>query len=103
MRTTVASALILFLVSVVALCPAIVCPITAPSCCHKPAKTTPDCPYSILEKSKASPVVTHAKWVASIVRAEHRAVILIAGPTVEVPSRMADVSGLFLRNRVLLI
>jgi hypothetical protein len=56
-----------------------------------------------LEKSKASPVVTHAKWVASIVRAEHRAVILIAGPTVEVPSRMADVSGLFLRNRVLLI
>lgn len=112
-----ASAMSLFLVSVVALCPSIACPLTAAShaqsgsCCHPPqshpgpcpAKKVPDCPYSILEKSKTNPAATHAKWVGSLVRTEHSAVLLVAGPAIEVPCRLVDVSGLFLRNRVLLI
>lgn len=98
-----ASALILFLVSVAALCPALACPLTAPSCCHKPAKTVPDCPYSILQKSKTSPAATHAKWVGSIVRTEHSAALPATGFTVLIPCRLVDAAGLFLRNRVLLI
>src|ERR1022692_3358388 len=87
MRTVLTSAMILVLISVVALCPSIACPLTAPShapsgsCCHKPqthpapcpAKTVPDCPYSILRKSTTNPSATHAKWVGSIVRTEHSA------------------------------
>ena len=117
MRTAVASAMILILVSVVALCPAVACPLTAPShaepgsCCHKPQthpapcppKKAPDCPYSILKKTKTNPAATHAKWVGSIVRTEHRAILPVAEPTVSSPCRIVDVSVLFLRNRVLLI
>ena len=117
MRTVVACAMSLFLVSVVALCPSIACPLTAASqaqsgsCCHRPqthpgpcpAKTVPDCPYAILEKSKTNPAVTHAQWVGSLVRTEHSAILLPAGPAVEARRRLVDLSGLFLRNRVLLI
>ena len=103
MRTIVASALILFFVSVVVLCPAIACPLTAPSCCHKPVKAAPDCPYSILEKSKTNPAATHAKWVGSIVRTEHCATLPVAVRAANAPCRLVDAAGLFLRNRVLLI
>jgi hypothetical protein len=48
-------------------------------------------------------VAAHAKWVGAIVRTEQRAALPIASLTVEVPFRLVDVSGLFLRNRVLLI
>jgi len=103
MRTAVASALALFLVSVAALCPALVCSPAASSCCHKPAKTVPDCPYSILEKSKINPAATHAKWAVSIVRVEHSVTLPAADPTIGTTCRRVDASGLFLRNRVLLI
>jgi hypothetical protein len=103
MRTVVASAMVLFLVGVVALCPAIACTPSASSCCHKPAKTVPDCPYSILQKSKTNPAATHAKWIGAIVRPERSSALPAAGPRIEPPCRLVDVSGLFLRNRVLLI
>jgi hypothetical protein len=117
MKTVVASAMSLFLASVAALCSSVACPLTTAShahsgsCCHKPephpgpcpTKTVPDCPYTILEKSKTSPSVTHAQWAVSVVRAGHSAVLPIAAPEARVPSRTADAGGLFLRNRVLLI
>ena len=104
MRTTVASAMILVLLTIVALCPVMACPPTAPSCCHKPqTKTLPDCPYSILQKSKTNPAATHAKWVGSISRASQTVALPLAGLTVDAPCRLVDLSGLFLRNRVLLI
>jgi hypothetical protein len=108
MRKAVASALVLFVISVVALCPAIACPLIASSpaqsgCCHKPAKTVPDCPYSILEKSKTNPAPLQVKWVSSIAHTEHDAAVFCAIPIVEVPCRLSDVSGLFLRNCVLRI
>ena len=109
--------MVLVLVSVLELCPAVACPRAAAShaqsgsCCHKPqpdparcpAKTIPDCPYSILQKSKTNPAATHAKWVGSIVGTEHSATLPVTGLTVTAPCRLVDVSGLFLRNRVLLI
>jgi len=117
MKTAVASAMTLVLLGIVALCPAVICPLAAASCansgscCHKPqphpapcpAKSIPDCPYSILEKSKAGPGATHAKWIGAMVRAELSANLPIAVATVYAPCRLVDVSGLFLRNRVLLI
>jgi hypothetical protein len=103
MRSVVASALILFLVSVAALCPALACAPTPSSCCHKPARTVPDCPYSILEKSKTNPAATHAKWVGSIARTDEGVMLPVASRTVNAPCRLVDTSGLFLRNRVLLI
>jgi hypothetical protein len=103
MRSAVASAVILVLLSAVALCPLIACSQAAPSCCHKPAKTVPDCPYSILEKSKTTSTATHAKWVGSIVRTEHGATLPVASFTIHAASRLVDAAGLFLRNRVLLI
>ena len=100
--------MIVFLVGILALCPALACSSTAAShtssCCHKPgAKTVADCPYSILQKSKTSPTATNAKWVVSIVRAPRIVALPITSQTVLVSSRLADVTGLFLRNRVLLI
>lgn len=109
MKTAVASAMILFLVSVAALCPLIACPLTADSqapsgCCHKrQTKTIPDCPYSILQKSKTNATATGAQWVDAIVHVERHAALPLAGHTADVPCRLVDVSGLFLRNRVLLI
>jgi hypothetical protein len=96
--------MVLLLVSIVALCPVIACPPNSPSCCHKPqTKTVPDCPYSILEKSKANPAATHAKWVGAVVRTEHSVTLPLAAPANDAPQRIVDASGLFLRNRVLLI
>jgi hypothetical protein len=101
--------MILVLLSVIVLCPAIACPLTASSqtqsgCCHKPqTKTVPDCPYSILQKSKTNPAATHAKWVGSITRASQTAALPRVSRTVDAPCRLVDASGLFLRNRVLLI
>jgi hypothetical protein len=117
MRAVVASAMVLVLVSVIALCPAVACPLMAASqapsgsCCHKPqthpdpcpAKSVPDCPYSILQKSKTSPTATQAKWVGSIARMDHSVTLPVTVLTVTASSRLVDVSGLFLRNRVLLI
>jgi hypothetical protein len=113
----VASAMALILIGIVALCPALLCPLVAASqtssdsCCHKsqthsapcPPKTVPDCPYSILEKSKTNPAATHAKWVEAVVRTEPPAALPLAGLTVLTPCRLIDSSSLFLRNRVLLI
>jgi hypothetical protein len=101
--------MILVLLSVVTLCPAIACPLTASSqaqsgCCHKPqSKTVPDCPYSILQKSKTNPAATHAKWIGSVSRASQTAALPLVSRTVDAPCRLVDASGLFLRNRVLLI
>jgi hypothetical protein len=109
MRAVVASAMILVLVSVVALCPALACPLTAAShapsgsCCHKPPTHPAPCPHSILEKGKTNPAATHAKWVGSIAQMEHNAILPVAGLTVTAPCRLVDTSGLFLRNGVLLI
>jgi len=113
----VVSAMILVLVGVVALCPSMGCPRTAPSrakagsCCHKPQKqparcppkTVPGCPYSILEKSKTNPVVANANGVCSLVRTGPGAAVPCAGLAADTPRRLVDASGLFLRNRVLLI
>ncbi|HXM42562.1 MAG TPA: hypothetical protein VN924_15015 [Bryobacteraceae bacterium] len=103
-----ASMLVAFLVGVAALCPAVACPLSAASpvqsgCCSKPAKTAPDCPYSILAKSKTAPAAVHAKWIGAIVHTERRAALSLAGPAAGAPSRVAVLSGLYLRNRVLLI
>ncbi|MGO4879939.1 MAG: hypothetical protein ACLP59_03850 [Bryobacteraceae bacterium] len=115
MKRTVALALTLFLVSVVALCPAIACPLTAHSdsgsCCHKPqshhdpcpAKSVPDCPYTILEKSTTNKGAPHAMWIAALVNTGQLVALPVAGVTVHVPSRISDASCLYLRNRVLLI
>ena len=103
MKAAATSAMILVLLSVIALCPVLVCPPSG-SCCHKPqTKTVPDCPYSILQKSKTSPTATHAKWAGTPVRSVTSATLPVAAFAVSVPSRLADASGLFLRNRVLLI
>jgi hypothetical protein len=103
MRRVVASALVLFLMSVAALCPALACAPTPSSCCHKPARTVPDCPYSILEKSKTNPAATHANWVGSIAWRDTGVMRPVTGLTVNAPCRLVDAAGLFLRNHVLLI
>jgi hypothetical protein len=104
MRTLMASALIVFLAGVVALCPALACNFTSASqaksgYCHNSAKTGPDCPYSILQESKTTPAATLAKRVGSIVRTQQSAAQLPGGPTIEALCRVVDASGLFLSNR----
>jgi hypothetical protein len=104
MRTVVASAMTLVLLAIVTLCPLMACPPTVPSCCHKPeTKTVPDCPYSILQKSKTNSAPTHVKWVAAIFRASHTATLPLVSLSIYAPCRLVDASCLFLRNRVLLI
>ncbi len=117
MKRAVASAMTLILISVVALCPAVACPlmaaahVEASSCCHKPQthpapcplKSVPDCPYSILEKSKKDSGATQGKWVAAVIRTAPMVTLPVASVAVSVPCRLVDVGELFLRNRVLLI
>ena len=115
MRTILALAMTLVLLSVVALCPAIACPLIAGSagesgsCCHKPhpgpcpPKTVPDCPYSILQKSKTNPAATHVQWVGSLARNESYAALPAARLTCGAACRLVHAAALFLRNRVLLI
>jgi hypothetical protein len=117
MKRALAAAMTLFLLGVVALCPVIACPLMAAhaesgSCCHKPQKThpapcplktVPDCPYSILEKSKTNPAATHAKWVGAAIQTATGSALPLAGLTVTAPCRLIDAAGLFLRNRALLI
>jgi hypothetical protein len=109
--------MILILVAIVALCPAIVCPLTAQSqaqsgsCCHKPpshrapcpAKSVPACPYSVLEKSNATQAAAHTHLALAVVRAEPGFSLPLSSPAAHPPSRLVDANGLFLRNRVLLI
>ena len=112
---TLASAMTLLLLSVIVLCPIIVCPLTAQplsdSCCHKrpshpapcPTSSVPDCPYSILEKTKASSVPVLVMWPAAIIHAAPPVELPVFDRFVPHQQHVADASGLFLRNRVLLI
>jgi len=116
MRTIVALAMTLTLISILALCPVVFCPLMASeagsgSCCHKPPshsapcsqESVPDCPYSILAKSKTNAGATHATWVGVALRPEHGATLVSCTETVSTPCRLVDAGDLFLRNRILLI
>ena len=103
---SVALAMSAFLVSAIALCALIVCPASADthSCCHQnPPKSAPDCPYTILEKSKANPSLSQVFWTGFTVNAGYTAPQLVFSHPVTTECRLVDSAGLFLRNRVLLI
>src|SRR5579863_6779306 len=116
MKAGVAMAMTLILVSIVVLCPIVACPLSAKSqpnhsCCHKPqshpapcpTKDAPDCPYTILQKSKTNPGVAHAQWFGSILRADNTHDLLSLGLIAHTPCRLVNSAGLFLLNHVLLI
>ena len=117
MRTILAWAMTLVLVSVIALCPAIACPLVAGgethfgSCCHHPQsqhgpcppKTAPACPYSILQKSKSTSQLTHASSVIAIAAGATASLLPAGIITQAAPERLINSTGLFLRNCVLLI
>lgn len=115
MRTAAVSTMILVLVAIVALCPVILCPLIvqaqAGSCCHKPprhgvpcpAQSVPACPYSLLEKSNATPAASYSHVAVARVTVEQNFVLPLSGLAVHPISRLVDTDGLFLRNRVLLI
>jgi hypothetical protein len=106
--------MVLLLLSAVAFCSLIACPLAAAandSCCHKPqshsgppchSKAVQHCPYLVLENGKTTPIATYAVSVhiqpvtpAFNLRDTH--------PIVRTEFRLPDSEGLFLRNRVLLI
>jgi len=106
----------LILLSVVALCPIIACPLAADShsgdsCCHKPqshpdpcpAKSIPDCPYTILQKSNANPGSAYAPSLGVLAQTAHISPPLVSGHVAPAPLRLADSAGLYLRNCVLLV
>lgn len=114
MRTAVALGATLLLLTIVALCPLLMCPLIAQAdasdhgCCHKPhshhsscpPQIAPDCPYIALEKSKTQPVVS-PMLAARLCRLNPDLgleVGLAARPTYP-----RNAAGIYLRNRVLLI
>ena len=114
MRTAVAVMMALMLLSIVAVCPLMACPITAgssgggESCCHKsqhpptscPRTTVRDCPYFVLENGKtpkpALPIFAFVFLPAStdIAVSSHLSIL-------PAESRLPNSAGLFLRIRVL--
>ena len=113
-KTAVAFMMALMLLTIVAICPLMACPITAgsdgggESCCRKsqhppiscPRTTVRDCPYFVLENGKtpntASPIFTFIFHPTSTDSA--------VSPHLSIPpaeSRLPNSAGLFLRIRVL--
>jgi len=105
------------LLTVIALCPSAACPMRSDlqpdsdSCCHKshshpvpcPAKTAPDCPYTIIEKSNINSGASHWSW-AGIVSWHKPGVPAVAVSTIcHRDGRLVNSADIFLRNRVLLI
>jgi len=112
MKTAVAFMMALMLLSIVAVCPLMACPITAgsdgggESCCRKsqhpptscPRTTVRDCPYFILENGKtpntASPIFTFIFHPTTTDTAVSLNVSILPAE-----SRLPNSAGLFLRIR----
>lgn len=102
MRTVLACVMALTVVSILTLCPLILCQPLAASCCHhQPSQSVP-CPYTILEKSKANPTA-HYTVAMHFLPASPAPCAAQHVSTVQNESRLLNAAGLFLRNRVLLI
>jgi len=86
----------LILVSIVTLCPAVVC--SYQDCCHR----TPPCPYSILAKGKTNPAAAHTIPV-QFLPCNPAPTAVSRYAALQSEFRLPDASGLFLRNHVLLI
>jgi hypothetical protein len=112
-----AVAMTVILLSVIVLCPSVVCAMhgnsqpDSDSCCHKshshpapcPAKTAPDCPYTVLEKSNTNTGLLHWGWITPVVWTQPAVPALSVNRVSTSELRLVDSTGLFLRNRVLLI
>lgn len=111
MKRALASAMTLVILSVIVLCPLAICRWTlspdpaTDSCCHKPPthSQSQPCPYSILEKSKANPSASNIVWTLAIVQTPPAPALVILREDISGGGRLIDSTGLFLRNRVLLI
>jgi len=116
-KNAAAVALSVVLIAVIALCPSVICPLAAGqtdsgSCCHPhqqhsqpapcPLKSLPNCPYTILEKSKTTPVVDLGNGIAPLPAALAPPLQTVSFLRID-RVYLADCSGAFLRNRVLLI
>src|SRR5579862_5672421 len=117
MKRALATSVVANLLSVLFLCPLVICASTANDhsvthdCCHKshsqpapcPSKTSPDCFYSILEKSKTSSAAIHWHWAISALPAQLSGSLPLSSHAARAAYRLVNSAGLFLRNRVLLI
>lgn len=72
------------------------------ACCHKHAAPAIPCLHELLEKGKPGAVLAHGNAVAPVARISIPAVSESLY-TVPVETRLPDLAGLYLRNRVLLI
>ena len=112
MRTAVSLTLAFVLVTFLAICPSMACPLNAGQraggCCHKSQqghnscpRPVVDCPYLILERGKTALTVPTAvappKSVLPYIEPADLPTVIAA------TSRVPDSAGLFLRIRVLLI
>ncbi|HTQ58326.1 MAG TPA: hypothetical protein VMI94_27880 [Bryobacteraceae bacterium] len=110
---TAAALMTVILVTVVVLCPSVICAVHAASqpdsCCHKshqspcPAKTAPDCPYTLLEKSRTNTGLSPWTWAVAAVWTPPAVPALAAGRVSQPQTRLVDSGGSFLRNCVLLV
>ncbi len=106
-----ALAMIAILVSMVVVCPTLACPMRADiqpadnSCCHGKShpRTSPDCPYLLLEKSKSNPGAVHVVLDLAAAAPHFSAPVLQQTGVAPAADRVVNAAGLFLRNRVLLI
>ena len=114
MRTGVAVAMALMLLSIVAVCPLMACAVTVgshaggESCCHKsqqrptpcPRNTVPDCPYLVLENGKTPEAV--APVATFVVHPTSADIAVPSSVSVQPVDRgLPESTGLFLRIRVL--
>ena len=98
--------MILVLLSVIVLCPLVICPSldnASHSCCHHPAPKVLNCPYSILQKSQTKAPLDHGPWLVSAIQTDDIVPPSSDGQTVVTTSRLVNDSGLYLLHRVLLI
>jgi len=112
MRTTVSLMLTLVLISFVAICPSMACPLNASAqtggCCHKSHQPhdschgpVVDCPYLILEKGKTA--VGLSQTLAPPQSSTLPVLVKSLANLVTPASRVPDSADLFLRIRMLLI
>ena len=105
MRKTITAVMLVALFAIVASCQLFGCVPPDPTdhaCCPKHAGAKMPCLHELLEKGKAGAVLAHAVGPAPVAQISIPP-ISQSLPTVPAETRLPNLAGLYLRNRVLLI
>jgi hypothetical protein len=105
MRKAITAVLLVALFAILGTCPMWGCApadVADHACCHKHVAPKMPCPHGLLEQAKAGAALAHGFGAAPVTRVSIPA-ISESLDTVRTETRLPNLAGLYLRNRILLI